>query len=654
MATGDEGREQQLSLQRREQDVIDRFHVLEREAQTLFAQLATLPAHGSYHWQPFFTQAFASFSLLWKYQRAERTILTRSDAVTRWQIGEIASRIGQLYGHYYTRTGNPTYLKQALSFYQSIHDRGYFASSAADATALLPRSTTTETHEDARILSCLQAEPLKVQTQELDTTRASQQEQDNQRSKRAKVLANPPQSLSESKSKSNDSNRSNSSNTAAKNVSGTVTTKSGTWNAERVLRYYARFAATALLLQGLPSSSSSTGTARHVPLSKTRGPPTSLLGLLEQIRTAAVLACTEAQSLLATWVPEFDAALALATQLQQAGVPCPRVPSQTIVHYQHRSVLREVVIIDAKPDATTFSEMTADMLMLFQSFELVHGTKADDMHPHKSALYLPSSTQVLAFLAVALRELASRSAMALFISAPSSSVSAGIKLTADDEVYDEGVLHPEDFVFLLRAPVLLVIDTPCAHAFQRLETLNQRRSPLFLVLAPSSWPSSWTQDLSCSILTMFLTDPLATCEQISIKVSRSKTEEPRRRREYLELLGSFMRSLRTAQQDAELQFFLQDYFFLRSLAHALLISLVLKDHVTLKVLTPLQTEGLDTRCVLFLQTVLFGSESHRSAAEHEQANPVRDAPACRFKQRILRLGSSRCIDCNRKYLVCAV
>ncbi|GIY08979.1 protein SCAI [Caerostris extrusa] len=44
----------------------------------------------------------------------------------RWQIGEIASKIGQLYYHYYLRTSETNYLNETFSFYAAIRARGYY------------------------------------------------------------------------------------------------------------------------------------------------------------------------------------------------------------------------------------------------------------------------------------------------------------------------------------------------------------------------------------------------------------------------------------------------------------------------------------------------------------------------------------------------
>jgi hypothetical protein len=44
----------------------------------------------------------------------------------RWEIGELASKIGQLYYHYYLRTSETNYLHESFVFYEAIRDRNYF------------------------------------------------------------------------------------------------------------------------------------------------------------------------------------------------------------------------------------------------------------------------------------------------------------------------------------------------------------------------------------------------------------------------------------------------------------------------------------------------------------------------------------------------
>ncbi len=50
----------------------------------------------------------------------------------RWEIGDIASKIGQLYYNYYLRTSEIRFLHESYVFYEAIRSRSYFANSAVD------------------------------------------------------------------------------------------------------------------------------------------------------------------------------------------------------------------------------------------------------------------------------------------------------------------------------------------------------------------------------------------------------------------------------------------------------------------------------------------------------------------------------------------
>ncbi|XP_015430047.1 PREDICTED: protein SCAI isoform X2 [Dufourea novaeangliae] len=60
------------------------------------------------------------------------TILDTKYGLKRWQIGEIASKIGQLYYHYYLRTSETSYLHEAYSFYAAIRGRAYYSRAAKE------------------------------------------------------------------------------------------------------------------------------------------------------------------------------------------------------------------------------------------------------------------------------------------------------------------------------------------------------------------------------------------------------------------------------------------------------------------------------------------------------------------------------------------
>ena len=83
-----------------ERKIVNEFcHLLEKSKQ-LFNGLRDLPQYGHKQWQAYFGRTFDIYTKLWKFQQQHRAILDARYGLKRWQIGEIASKIGQLYYHY--------------------------------------------------------------------------------------------------------------------------------------------------------------------------------------------------------------------------------------------------------------------------------------------------------------------------------------------------------------------------------------------------------------------------------------------------------------------------------------------------------------------------------------------------------------------------
>lgn len=76
-------------------------HLLEK-SKALFNGLRELPQYGhkSNQWQAYFGRTFDIYTKLWKFQQEHRQTLENGYGLKRWQIGDIASKIGQLYYHY--------------------------------------------------------------------------------------------------------------------------------------------------------------------------------------------------------------------------------------------------------------------------------------------------------------------------------------------------------------------------------------------------------------------------------------------------------------------------------------------------------------------------------------------------------------------------
>ncbi|CAF0939890.1 unnamed protein product [Didymodactylos carnosus] len=110
-----------------EEKIVNEFgHLLEKSKQ-LFNGLRDLPQYGHKQWQPYFGRTFDIYTKLWKFQQQHRVILDSKYGLKRWQIGEIASKIGQLYYHYYIRTSETNYLNEAFAFYSAIRTRAYYS-----------------------------------------------------------------------------------------------------------------------------------------------------------------------------------------------------------------------------------------------------------------------------------------------------------------------------------------------------------------------------------------------------------------------------------------------------------------------------------------------------------------------------------------------
>ncbi|KAG8478558.1 hypothetical protein CXB51_028466 [Gossypium anomalum] len=109
-----------------EEDVVPKtFRALVESADRKFARVRDLPSYGRAQGQHYFQKVFKAYMRLWKYQQEHRAELVKS-GLNRWEIGEIAGRIGQLYFGQYMRTSEARFLVEAYIFYEAILKRRYF------------------------------------------------------------------------------------------------------------------------------------------------------------------------------------------------------------------------------------------------------------------------------------------------------------------------------------------------------------------------------------------------------------------------------------------------------------------------------------------------------------------------------------------------
>ena len=89
-----------LANDEQDRKIVNEFcHLLEKSKQ-LFNGLRDMPQYGHKQWQAYFGRTFDIYTKLWKFQQQHRAVLDHRYGLKRWQIGEIASKIGQLYYHY--------------------------------------------------------------------------------------------------------------------------------------------------------------------------------------------------------------------------------------------------------------------------------------------------------------------------------------------------------------------------------------------------------------------------------------------------------------------------------------------------------------------------------------------------------------------------
>lgn len=110
-------------------DVVgQKFRAMVDGADKKFARVRDVPAYGRVTSNHYFQKVFKAYTRLWKFQQENRADLVRS-GLNRWEIGEIASRIGQLYFGQYMRTSEARFLVEAYVFYEAILNRRYFEGS---------------------------------------------------------------------------------------------------------------------------------------------------------------------------------------------------------------------------------------------------------------------------------------------------------------------------------------------------------------------------------------------------------------------------------------------------------------------------------------------------------------------------------------------
>ncbi|XP_058211996.1 uncharacterized protein LOC131324161 [Rhododendron vialii] len=105
--------------------VSETYWSLVDKADKKFSKIRDLPYYERNRYDTYFYKVFKVYTQLWKFQQENRQKLLEA-GLKRWEIGDIASRIGQLYFGQYMRTSDASYLSESYVFYEAVLTREYF------------------------------------------------------------------------------------------------------------------------------------------------------------------------------------------------------------------------------------------------------------------------------------------------------------------------------------------------------------------------------------------------------------------------------------------------------------------------------------------------------------------------------------------------
>ncbi|CAL5401436.1 unnamed protein product [Camellia sinensis] len=105
--------------------VSETYWSLVDKADKKFSKIRDLPYYERNRYDTYFYKVFKVYTQLWKFQQENRQKLVEA-GLKRWEIGDIASRIGQLYFGQYMRTSDASYLSESYIFYEAVLTREYF------------------------------------------------------------------------------------------------------------------------------------------------------------------------------------------------------------------------------------------------------------------------------------------------------------------------------------------------------------------------------------------------------------------------------------------------------------------------------------------------------------------------------------------------
>ena len=430
-------------------------------------------------------------------QQVHREKLQAGVGLKRWEIGELAARIGQLYYSYYLRTSDVNYLREAYNFYSAIRARGYFK---CEQTAQ-PVGTGP-----APVLP-MGVSPVKVAP--------------------------------------------GSSSGTATARDGSATPRLATVVLMRNLRYHARFVLVCLLLgvenevlDPLVNDMSLLVMKYKTECHPSHSEARQWQSLLEEVKafqqSRAVIGVRDATGKIVRVLsggrvqhlpqPTDAAASPLVAGMGSLSSP-PLRPVSILARADDdaakRFALHAAVLVSSAQDRVKYSELTLSTSHIMHSLELdaraVAGSTGAGTgtgtgtgtvvpaHPQKFILYEASPLQVLNHLASLCSTLPLNTGLMLYISADGDAERRGFRLAADAGRTQSAActtLAPLDVLPFTRMPLVVVADSDNSHCLARAE-LPYGEKHLFL-LSPTKWVSTVAGTRAGrGLFTLFLHAPLS-------------------------------------------------------------------------------------------------------------------------------------------------
>ena len=516
--------------------ICDEYQYLLEKSQQYFASLRDLPAVGRKQYQPYFLRTFEVYTKLWRFQQEHRAVLESREhfSLKRYEIGEMASKIGQLYYHYYLRTSDTAYLMESSVFYEAIRSRSYFANVLdAKSDALMvkklryfARYIVTVLLMNDWVLARTLLQELESAVGEYQTTFKASDVQEWQ------LVMQEIKSFIE--------------HSEPVVIGGSVSNP-----------YVVSYAPSGLSTKS-PSSASHTLSVSAEMEDKGR------CTVQECIIVGAIARQTKLSELT------LDMYRMLQVMESQRTVRQKCMESNGGAGDDDKAATVSTV----SSTASATSSSAAEML----SIETQNS-------PSKYLLYYPSVESVLTCLSSVQKELlAPNEAWLLYVSGESKTTPSGEGVCLAKSSCDH-VLYPSDLVPFLRRPAIVLADTVNAEVFLQMESPFQQ--PLLIVAAPVPRMNKETVTTQGSLLTAFLHAPLvAFCELCEIK-----TLKP-------ELYNFAMEKIRGAKAafdaawkeeeknlDVSLRAFSSDIFIRKIIFHVLLLDYVCRYHAKLSLMT---------------------------------------------------------------------